>query len=117
MPKQAAPAKNFKQSFFFFFISLGTVSLLLLATINIETYLTNNTSTPEVLAENTTIESEKEFWVSFLEENPEYIPGIAELARIEYELGNEQEAKKLVERINTLDPNHEVVQDLEDNIN
>ncbi len=61
-----------------FYLALAILAVLGLSAFNIHSFLTP--SKVEVLGVNTE-EENKEFWLDFLDQNPEYIPGWLELDR------------------------------------
>jgi len=54
----------------------------------------------------------KKFWLSFLNSNPNYLPGWIELAKIESRLGNLQAANEAFETAQKIDPNSELLNNL-----
>lgn len=109
MPKQTARKTGFKQNLLFLIASLGAISLLFLTSFNIHSYISpSRDKKSDVLGEKTDLETEKEFWENFLENNSNYLPGIIELARIEFGLGNKSEANKLLNKAKSIDPDFEI---------
>jgi hypothetical protein len=103
MPKQPAPKDLTK----LILVPLAIIALLFLATFNLHSYLTRNVGT-EVLSYETSLDEERIFWREFLSENPNYIPGWVEYAKINYQLNNFDEASLAVEEIEKIDPNYVV---------
>jgi hypothetical protein len=70
-------------------IYVATLFILLLASANIESYL----SPKKVLGTETQINSAESFWQDFLTKNPNYIPGWLELGR--------------TDKVKEIDPNYQ----------
>lgn len=104
MPKQPS-LKDVSKSIFIPFI---VIILLLLATFNFVTYLDNSSSKSAVLSDTSSLGDESAFWEKFLNDNPDYIPGWEEYARINYQLENFNEASLAIEEIKRIDPNYDI---------
>ncbi len=61
----------------------------------------------------TALSDERFFWQNFLEENPTYLPGWLELAKIEVQLENVESARYALEMAKSIDPNSNVVNEVE----
>lgn len=55
----------------------------------------------------TEVKKEKDYWLTFVEENPTYLEGWVELAKIEYEDGNLVKADEYYLKAKEIDPNSE----------
>lgn len=66
-------------------------------------------SQQEVFANTESTLDERKFWEDFLENSPDYLPGIIELIKIEVREGNKENAVKLLEKAKSIDPNDEKV--------
>lgn len=106
MPKQPAKKEFFKA----FLLAFAILGILALSVFNIKNYLAEKDAS--VLSYSTSFEEENEFWKDFLTENPTYVPGWIEYAKINGKLDNLDEVAKAVEKIKSLDPNYEL--DLEE---
>lgn len=67
------------------------------------------TKANEVLAQSVDVFDEQKFWKEHLEKTPTYIPGLTELAKIEFQLGNKSVAVELLGKARSLNPNDERV--------
>jgi tetratricopeptide (TPR) repeat protein len=106
-----APAQKRKvvKNTAFLVISVGIVILLFLSSFNFHLYLSSDRQKNKVLGEKTSLEEEKSFWVNFLTKNPNYLPGIIELAKIEWKLGNKEKALKLTKKARSINPDIELL--------
>jgi hypothetical protein len=107
--------KTFKENFIYLSSAIGILILLSLTTINV--YKIFNPKAPEVktvLAKTADINDERQFWINFLSSNPEYVPGILELTRIEKNLGNNDNAQKLFLKAKAINPNDDKVKETEE---
>jgi tetratricopeptide (TPR) repeat protein len=59
----------------------------------------------QVIAEKEKVMHELSFWHSVTSERPEYRDGYFMLAKVQYQLGKKEEAKKNVQKALTIDPN------------
>lgn len=104
MPKQPAQKDLLK----LIFIPIAIVLLLFLSSFNLHSYLTKGSEKTSVLSQTTSLDEQSAFWKEFLSQNPNYIPGWAEYAKINYQLENYQEANLAIEKIEQIDPNYEI---------
>lgn len=102
MPKQPSKKELLKA----FFIPIAVLVILTLATLNLQVYLSGS-SQNQVLAETTSLEKEGKFWEGFLSQNPTYIPGWIEYAKINLKLDNPEKVERAEKNIKNLDPNYE----------
>lgn len=101
-PKKAKP--SFKPYFIHYFYCLAVIALLLLTSLNINKFLINQ----KVLGasvDNTPLLDEKAYWQKIVSDNPSYVDGYLQLAKIEVELGNKIEAQTFINKALSLDPN------------
>lgn len=104
MPKQPAEKELFKSVLLPFLV----VITLLLATFNLVEYLSTETKNEAVLSSTSALGQESEFWEEFLSENPNYIPGWIEYAKINYQLENPEQAEFAISQIERIDPNYNI---------
>ena len=71
------PAAQKQQYPVYFFLLVSAITLLLLSALNIENYL----APKEVLGIEIQSDTNEEYWIDFLQEHPNYIPGWIELGR------------------------------------
>jgi len=106
MPKQAsAPSSKT--------LILSTLLILILALsfLNLSIYLNSNERS-KVLASQTDLYQEIEFWNKLLQESPTYLTGWVELAKINISLGDIDEAKYDISVAEKIDPNSKVVNEV-----
>ena len=98
---------HFRENAKFLLIISFFLSILTLVTFNLQ----NISLGRQVLGAKTEIATEtrkeKEFWLTFLEENPSYFEGWTELAILEYGEGNLAKADEYYLKAKTIDPNSE----------
>ncbi len=101
---------DFKSEMFYFLSCLGVVATLSFAAISINYAFTKpRTENAAVLPQSRDVYREKKFWIEILNNTPDYLPGILEMAKIEYELGNKQAAYDYFTRAKSINPNDERV--------
>lgn len=119
MPKQPAKKsskkKGLKKNIFYFFSLCAAVFVLLISGLNIATYLDGGKREAVVLG-ITTEDEEKLFWVNFLNDNPSYIVGWIELAKLESKLGSINGAKEAIDKAEEIDPNSEIVKAIKEGL-
>lgn len=110
MPKPAKKNKNqkskfnYKNSFLHYLYCLAIIILLLVAGLNIDKFFSNQ----KVLGEKTDITpllDEKAYWQDLVDKNPTYIDGYLQLAKVDIEAGNRNEALEFIKTALQLDPN------------
>ena len=116
MPKTS---KNYRGELVFIITALSIISVLLLSSLNLETYQLGK----RVLGESTVeespefeisdLEKEKIFWENFLSKNPLYLDGWIRLSEILDELGDKTYALAAFAQATVIDPNSEKVLNLE----
>lgn len=110
--KKTEPEKANNLHRFFFASSIALV--LSLSLFNIYSFIQGGeVQVKTVLAETRDISHEKEFWMEKLNEHPDYIPGVLELAKIELEIGETEFSEELIERAKKINPNDERVRKFE----
>jgi len=101
-----------KKHSLFILYSAFTVFLLVMSFLSLRTYFLQGV--PKVLSATTEVPSEELFWKSFLSSNPNYLPGYIELAKIQIENGQLDEANNILIKAEKIDPNSSVVRTLKD---
>jgi tetratricopeptide (TPR) repeat protein len=113
MPKTAKSEKrvnakvnkvNRAKYFLHYTYCLATILLLTLISININKAITRQ----KVLGTSinaSPLQNEKSYWQKMVSDNPTYIDGYLELAKVDVELGNINEARSYIEKALSLDPN------------
>ena len=100
------PAHLRENSKYLLFVSFF-LAVLTLITFNVQ----NISAAKRVLGAATSRASsrhmEKDYWLTFLEENPGYFDGWVELAVLEYEEGNLDQASRYYLKAKTINPNSE----------
>ena len=105
MPKKSK--KQSKKEINFLIILLAAVLIILLTLLNLQILSKNKAEEKDVLG--ATAESEqKTFWVNLLNNEPEYLPGWVELARLQKENGNLNGYNESLNKALEIDPNYEV---------
>jgi hypothetical protein len=99
------PNQQSKKRVFVAIIPLFVIITLSLLTIfNLYNFLKPEA---EVLSVSTSLEAEAAFWKTFLDKNPDYIPGWEEFAKISKDLNQTEDFNKAINKIRELDPNRE----------
>ncbi|MCL4382829.1 hypothetical protein M1545_03500 [Patescibacteria group bacterium] len=107
MPENPANITS-KSTATFLFGIITAILILMLSVLNLETF-SRSLKDSNVLGVN--IEADqREFWYSFLESNPSYLPGWLELVRLEDENGNEEGKIYAMDKAFQIDPNWEKTQ-------
>ena len=105
------PAQPAKLSSKAVIVSALATLIMALSLLNLSIYITNKQAN-KVLASQTDIVKEKEFWISLLQESPTYLTGWVELAKIHVSLGNTDEAEYAFSNAEKIDPNNEAVNEV-----
>lgn len=95
---------DYKKSFIHYAYCLAIIFLLTLTSININKFL----NTKKVLGASvnvTPLQNEKSYWQNLVDENPTYVDGYLQLAKVDVELGNVNEATTFINKALSLDPN------------
>ena len=104
-----------KKTFPFILISFFLVFLLTISYLNLKVYFEGKEEI-KVLSAESEKPSEEEFWVNYLELNPNYFPGLIELARIQIANSQNDKAIKTLLKAKNIDPNSDVIEKLEEEI-
>ncbi|OGM09797.1 hypothetical protein A2W13_01285 [Candidatus Woesebacteria bacterium RBG_16_36_11] len=104
-----------KKEFPFILISLFLVFLLTISYLNLKVYFEGNKET-KVLSAEYEKPSEEEFWVNYLESNPNYFPGLIELAKIQIANSKYDRALQTLLKAKSIDPNSDIIEELEEEI-
>lgn len=113
MPKQASiKAKKETLSLVAVF---SLMAILALSFINIKSFFDANQKQKEVLGAKTTLSQEKEYWLTLLNNQKDYLPGWAELAKIDKELGDMTGYDEALANVKRINPNSDEISNLEDN--
>jgi len=119
MPKSAKKKKNkvsYKQYFVHYLFCLLVILLLVLTGVNIDKFLSNQ----KVLGtkiDTTTIQNEKSYWQKIVSDNPTYLDGYLELAKVEVQLGNTQEAQNYINQALQINPNSQRIPEIKKLLN
>lgn len=95
---------NVKALLLHYFYCVAVIVLLTIAGANLNNYL----SSQKVLAASidvSPLQEEKIFWQTVVTQTPSYIDGYLQLAKVEVELGNKNEALTYLQQALSLDPN------------
>lgn len=112
MPKKSAWDKISYKNYFLHYLScLAVVFILTLTTLNINKFL-NDRKVLGVAVDNEKILTEKEYWLGVVKDNPTYIDGYLELAKVDVELNLNEEAKNYIQKAYSLQPNSEKITEI-----
>lgn len=107
MPKQSAKSKLELK---FLLSCFGVIAVLFLAGFSLNNYFSKSkvlgTETPD-------LSKEMLFWEKIVSENPTYIDGWLELARVSFELGDKDYAIGALNSAKAINPNSEKIEVLE----
>jgi tetratricopeptide (TPR) repeat protein len=103
----------------FLYLLCAVAVLSALSFFNIALYFTNGKPkiNTRVLGTTNAGVTEIYYWKGLLDANPEYLEGWIELAKIEYKLGNSEEAKRAIDKAFDINPNSEELNKLRDSVN
>lgn len=119
MPKQTPkkePHKHKTESSYLT-ISSGIIVILILSIFNL--FLYSSSYSNNVLGARTGVDfnnlliQEKNFWEKIVSENPTYLDGWLELAKINYKLGDMGYAQGALNTARAIDPNSDKIENLE----
>ena len=102
--KQKTKKVNSKELTLHYFYCLSIILLLILTSVNINKFL----SQQQVLGtqiDTTDIQNEKLYWKKMTQDNPTYIDGYLQLAKVAVELQDRTLAQTYITKALTLDPN------------
>lgn len=110
MPKKSVQKKKrpekLKNRFLFLCSACSLVILFSLISFNLNSLFNSKkvlgTSTENA---NSDLKNQESFWQEFLKQNPNYLPGIVELAKIERKLGFAGYAEELLLKVKEINPN------------
>lgn len=68
---------------------------------------------PDSIQREESLASEYRYWVSVIEDYPDYRDGFVRLATLAYQRGDRDKSREFIERIRALDPNFEDLRELE----
>lgn len=103
MPKQPSPKRH--EGFLLTLSFLTLVLLLTLSFLNIRSFFSANQKQKEVLGAETSLKTEKDYWINFLDGQEDYLPGWVELAKIDKELGDIDGYENAVSNVKRINPN------------
>lgn len=110
MPKQPP---SIQEGTLFFASSIAVVAILFLSAVNLNLYTKNDPPKSNVLGVNIQRDEEIGYWKDLLSENPDYLPGWVELAKLEKEKGDIEGFEITVDNVKAIDPNSEFLDSLE----
>ena|SRR5260221_10809291 len=112
MPKSAKKKKlkakvnhSFKKYFIHYVYCLLIILLLSVASININHYIESQKVLGDKIDATSFLE-EKTYWEAVVEKNPNYIDGYLQLAKVNVEIGNKNDAQNMIIKALELDPNN-----------
>ena len=97
----------------FFASGLAVVAILFLSALNLNLYTKKGLSSDKILGINIQREEEISYWKDLLSENPDYLPGWVELAKLQKEKGDLEGFEIAFDNIRNIDPNSELLDLLE----
>ena len=115
MPKQRSKDPQ-KQRLFFISVSCG-ILVVVFSIFNLLFYLSSSNN--DILGvrievdTKTSLLHEGNFWKSLLNENPSYLQGWLELAKVEVQLENLDSARNALHQAKAISPNSELVKNVE----
>ncbi|CAN5295534.1 hypothetical protein BH10PAT1_BH10PAT1_7850 [soil metagenome] len=102
--KSKPKKESYKKYFIHYTYCLAIIALLSITTLNINKYLDSQ----KVLGTSidvTPLQNERLYWQTLVSQNPTYIDGYLELAKVNVELSNKVEAEIYINKALSLDPN------------
>ncbi len=110
MSKSAKSDKRVNKAKYFihYFYCLAVIVLLILTSININKSLESKKVLGAAI-DVTPLQNEKSYWENLVSQNPSYRDAYLQLAKVEVELGNKNEAITYITKALTLDPNSEKI--------
>lgn len=114
MSKQSAKKEiNLGSELVFLASIIAVILILLITSLNLNFYLAQPTEEEKAAFNEArkveALKKEKAFWHGFLNNSPTYLPGWAQLANIEWQIGNETEAFSALGEANEINPNSVLV--------
>lgn len=108
---------NIKKEFIFLCTSCAVIVLLAIAGFNIESFLNGDKVLgAQTETTNSSESQERVFWENFLVQNPRYLDGWLELAKIYTKEGNAEGAKNAIKKAVEINPNSENLKALQENL-
>src|SRR5689334_18366422 len=98
------PKETYGKYFIHYIYCLGTISLLILASYNLNNLLKSKNVLGTSIEVNS-IQDEKEYWLKIASENPTYVDAYLQLAKVEVELSNKDGARSYINEARKLNPN------------
>jgi tetratricopeptide (TPR) repeat protein len=95
---------NYKNSFIHYIYCLAIITLLIITGVNINNYL-NSQKVLGASVDISPLQNEKVYWQNIVNANPTFVDGYLQLAKVEVELGNTNEATNFIAKALSLDPN------------
>ena len=95
---------NYKTIFIHYFYCLAIIALLTLTSINLNKFIQNQ----KVLGASvdvTSLQNEKAYWQKLVSDNPTFVDGYLQIAKVDVELGNQNEARNYLQKAKDLNPN------------
>ena len=96
--------ENYRVYFIHYSYCLAIIALLILTSVNINKFI-NSQKVLGAAVDVTPLQNEKSYWQNLVNQNPTYIDAYLELAKIDIELGNKNEASNFINTALSLDPN------------
>lgn len=114
--KQKRKAKvSYRKYFVHYLYCLAIIILLTITGINIDKYL-NQEKVLGTSVDTTPLQNEKKYWENILKDTPTYIDGYLQIAKVEVELGNKNEALNMIQKALILDPNSIRITEVQKNL-
>lgn len=101
----------YKKSFLHYTYCLAIIILLTAAGFNVNKFI-NSQKVLGTTVDVTPLQNEKAYWQKLISDNPTYIDAYLQVAKVDVELGNKNEANNFLERASNLDPNSSKVQEV-----
>lgn len=116
MVKKASQKSQKKKSVFLSIaVGCGAIIILSLSIFNLALYSSQHTKNALGLKiesnTNNALLRQRLFWQTFLEENPMYLPGWIELAKVEVQLENPKAAMQALNKAKDINPNSEILEE------
>ncbi|HWA52285.1 MAG TPA: hypothetical protein VG895_04480 [Patescibacteria group bacterium] len=95
---------NYKIYFIHYSYCLIIIVLLLVAGFNINNFL-NDQKVLGASVDVTPLQNEKNYWENLIHQNPSYVDGYLQIAKVDVEMSNKKEAYLYIQKALELDPN------------
>lgn len=106
---------NYTPFFLHYLYCLAIIIFLTVAGFNINKFL-NNQKVLGTSVDITPLQNEKSYWQQIISNNPTYVDGYLQIAKVDIELGNKNEAMSFLERASNLDPNSSKIQEVKNEL-